>query len=490
MKAKPPEPQETPRTSLVILTVLLMILAIVAVAAAEEPPLPGSTALPLSISGVFPHLAVSTDDVPGSESGIGALMPWADRLWMVTYVAHIRGSGTGLFEITPDLRMTKRPESVVGTYANRMIHPQSKQCIIGPHFIDQDANVRTCKAIQGHRLTATMTHLTDPAHKVYFLTMEGLLFEVDVRTLEATQLADLNKELGIRAKPHFKGGFTGQGRVVVANNSYDESDVLGKGGQGRLAEWDGKTWTVLERTAFCEVAGAGGVIFATGWDPTSVLLKVFAKGRWSTYRLPKASQCYDHAWFTEWPRIREVETERFLMHMHGMFYELSSLVYEGVPWALKPISVHLRMVPDFCSWRGLLVLAGDEATACGGNLLAGQPQSNLIFLKTDDLWQFGKPKGFGGVWRACDVKARAPSDPYLMTGFDQKVLHLANDADAEVRFTVEVDFLGNGMWKTYEILTVPPNGYVHHEFPVGFSAHWVRVTADKDCTATAWFIYN
>lgn len=488
-----------------LLAVVLMVLAGFAPALGAEADAPSpapapaapppaadreAAALPGSISGVFPDLAVTVDEVPGSETGIGALMPWADRLWMVTYVAHIRGSGTGLFEIGADLRMVKRPESVVGTYANRMIHPQSKQCIIGPHFIDARRNVRTCDAVKGHRLTATLTHLDQPAEKVYFLTMEGLLLEVDVRSLEARQVADVKKELGIKGPAHFKGGFTGAGRVVVANNSYDEQDVLGKNHEGRLAEWNGKTWTILERTAFCEVMGTRDVIYATGWDTASCLLKVFAKGRWSTYRLPKASHCFDHAWFTEWPRIREVETERFLMHMHGMFYELSTLVVEGRPWALKPIAVHLRMIPDFCSWRGLTVLAGDEATACGGNLLAGQPQSNLVFLKTDDLWRFGKPKGFGGVWRDAAVKADEPSDPYLMTGFDAKCLHLAHEAEAEVAFTVEVDFVGNGAWKTYARITVPPKGYVHHEFPAGFGAHWVRVTADRDCTATAWFTYD
>jgi len=452
----------------------------------ENPP----AEAPLQISGVFPHMTVSVPEVPGSETGIGALMPWADRLWMVTYVAHIRGEGTGLFEITPDFRIIKRPESVVGTFANRMIHPQSKQCIIGPHFIDTDRRVRTCNGIKGHRLTATMTHLADPEHKVYFLTMEGLLFEVDVESLEARQVANVKKELGIEGPCHFKGGYTGAGRVVVANNSYDEQDVLGKRHDGRLAEWDGKKWTILERTAFCEVMGARGVIFATGWDPASAILKVFSRGHWFTYRLPKGSHCFDHAWFTEWPRIREVETERFLMHMHGLFYELSSLTYEGWPWGLKPVASHLRMIPDFCSWRGLTVLAGDDATACGGNLFAGQPQSNLVFLKTDDLWRFGKPKGFGGVWREATVEAEDPSDPFLMTGFDRKCLHLAHDADRDVTFTVEVDFIGNGSWKTYKEITVSPKGYVPHVFPDGFGAHWVRVTAGAACTATAWLTYD
>ena len=57
-------------------------------------------------------------------------------------------------------------------------------------------------------------------------------------------------------------------------------------------------------------------------------------------------------------------------------------------------------------------------------------------------------------------------------------------------FRVEVDFLGDGSWAPYGSYTVEPGGYVHHEFPAGFSAHWVRVTSDTDCTATAYFTYT
>ncbi|MCO5217448.1 MAG: hypothetical protein M9909_01225 [Thermomicrobiales bacterium] len=39
---------------------------------------------------------------------------------------------------------------------------------------------------------------------------------------------------------------------------------------------------------------------------------------------------------TEWPRIREVETERFLMDAHFMFYELAPLAYEGKIWGVRP----------------------------------------------------------------------------------------------------------------------------------------------------------
>ena len=84
------------------------------------------------------------------------------------------------------------------------------------------------------------------------------------------------------------------------------------------------------------------------------------------------------------------------------------------------------------------------------------------------------------------MKANEPSDPYLMTGFDNKVLHLKTDKSTE--FRIEIDFLGNGEWDLYE--TTAMATYSHHVFPKGFSAHWVRLVPLADCTATAEFIYT
>ena len=239
----------------------------------------------------------------------------------MTYLAHTRstGSGTGLYSVDDRMTLTRHAESVPGTYANRMVHAPSLQLVIGPHLIDAGRRVGTIDALVDHRLTATMTHLHDPKNKVYFLTMEGMLFEADVHTLQVSQLFDLKKELKLPdgAYPHFKGGYTGAGRVVVSNNTYSEDDQAGHPTGGRLGEWTGERWTVLEETAFCEVTGrpsaVHATILATGWDRASVLLKVLAGGRWQTYRLPVGSHCYEHMWYTEWPRIREVGTERLLM---------------------------------------------------------------------------------------------------------------------------------------------------------------------------------
>jgi hypothetical protein len=37
---------------------------------------------------------------------------------------------------------------------------------------------------------------------------------------------------------------------------------------------------------------------------------------------------------------------------------------------------------------------------------------------------------------------------------------------------------------------VPPGKTERHTFPDGYAAHWVRVTSDTDCSATAWFTYD
>ncbi len=456
------------------------------------------------IDGTFPHLAVKAKHLPRrSETGIGALMPWADRLWFVTYVSHKRGTGdgTGLFFIDDEMHLTKHPESVVGTYANRFIHAESHQLFIGPHVIDVEGHVRTIKDVVDIRITATARHLEDPANKVYMVGMEGELVEVDVHTLQARHLADLTKELAMvqrgerfYAQPHFKGAYTAHGRLVVANNTYDAEDHEGLIQRGRLAEWDGKEWRIIDTAQYNEVMGResiGDAIFATGQDRASAILKVFVKGRWDTYRLPKATHTQDHTVTTEWPRIREVESERWLMDVCGMFYELPAMQYAGRVWGVRPVCSHLRIIPDFCSWNGLLVVGGNQTTPVGDrNRFVGQPQANLWFGKTDDLWRWGKPAGWGGPWYRSPVERDVPSDPFLMTGFEHKCLHLAHDAPETVTFTIEVDFCGDGDWKVWQEVSVPATGYKCLCFEPGFSAHWVRMTASRSCVASAQFAYT
>ena len=457
--------------------------------------------LPDQVSGVVPSFAQTADfGPPRSEIGVGCLMPWQGRLYILNYCSHRKQTGrnTGLRVIDEKYSMKVHPAAVDGTYANRFVHNPSAQLIIGPHVIDRNHKVRTVKSLVDIRLCGTARHLSDPEHKVYMLGMEGELFELDVRTLKTKLLFDLTRELGTPGEGscHFKDCYTGCGRLVVVNNDYHEPDFLGKRSEGTLAEFDGKKWTILDRRPFVAVHGLegfGGTIFATGWDRASALLRVFtdADKTWRTYRLPKASHCWDHKWQTEWPRIRAVEHERLLMDHHGMWYELSPWAYGNRIWGVRPISTHLWVHADFCSWKGMLVIGADNAShEFGGNVLCAEPQSAVWMGKTDDLWKLGKPKGWGGPWWETKVKAGEPSDPFLMTGFEHKCIHLSQRGKKKIRFTLEVDFLGSGDWHDYREFEVGPDGYEAFPFPPGFSAHWIRVRTDRDAVCSAQLHYT
>ncbi|MBI4890970.1 MAG: hypothetical protein HY821_10130 [Acidobacteria bacterium] len=424
-----------------------------------------------------------------SECGIGALMPWADSLWAVTYNSHMKGSGSGLalYRIDENLK-TERVHVHDGTHANRLIHHESNQCFIGPYVIDAKGNWKFIPEFDRHRLTSTMRHLTDPANKVYYQTMEGLFLEMDVNDHKPRVLFDLVKQMKLAARPHFKGGFTAQGRVVVANNGFYE---FGED-QAGLFEFDGKSWNRLSGKPHMDVAARqdmGSVMFATGWDEASVLFWALVKGKWQRFRLPKATHAMSQAWQTEWMRIREVETEHYLMDIQGMFYELQPIAFLGHIWGVKPICQHLRIIPDYCSFRGLFAVSGNQATPNrDNNAVVGQPQAGIWFGKTDDLWSWGKPAGWGGPWWDTQVTKGVASDPYLMTGFDKKMLHISTDKAAD--FDIEIDFIGTGQWKPYGRVSTGSEGYARHIFPDGFSAHWVRLTPGADCRATAAFFYN
>jgi len=85
---------------------------------------------PRSVSGIYPHLTYYNNE---GECGTGAVVPWADRLWVITYGPHLPlGSSDKLYEITPDFKQITRGESIGGTPANRMIHEESNQLFIGP----------------------------------------------------------------------------------------------------------------------------------------------------------------------------------------------------------------------------------------------------------------------------------------------------------------------------------------------------------------------
>ncbi|WP_147916823.1 hypothetical protein [Ruania zhangjianzhongii] len=460
-------------------------------------------AQPFQVSGVVPSLAQIGDfGPPRTEIGVGALMPWNGVLYVQNYNSHKArsGSGVSLRRISADMTMEVVPETlgVDGTYTNRFVHYPTGRLVIGPQVIEEDHTIHVVPELQEHRLCGTTHHLQHPDTHVYVLTMEGLVFELNMLTLETAQVWDLNEELNTEGewKVHYKDCYTAYGRFIVCSNEYGEAEWAGERSRGRLAEFDGETWRILARKPYTAIAGRGefaGTIFASGWDRASAILEVYteADDKWTRYRLPKASHTFDHKWQTEWPRIREVEHERLLLDHHGMYYELSPWAYGGRIWGVRPISTHLWVLGDFCSWRGMLVMGADNASpSTGHNATTAEPQSGLWFGKTDDLWSYGKAAGWGGPWWEDEVAADAPSDPYLMTGFDQKVLHLQNHGSTEACVTVEVDPRGDGSFGVHHVLTVAPGELSSYVFPAGFSAHWLRLVSDRDAVLTAQLFYT
>lgn len=469
---------------------------------------------PIVISGRYPHLAMFNHQ---SECGIGAVVPRADRLWVITYSPHYpHGSNDGLYEITRNLQMLKRPESIGGTCANRMIHQESGQLFIGPYAIDQNRNVRAIpfEKMPG-RHTANARHLTQPGNKLYYFTMEEGLYEVDVQTLDTKEL---QKDANVDDHPgpagpllpgyHGKGAYTAQGRVVYANN--------GEAGAGRvtdirqfrqdsgcLAEWDGEQWSVVERAQFNEVTGPGGLsgnpnskapLWATGWDHRSLIVKLLDGERWYTYRLPKSDYSYDgqHGWYTEWPRIRQVGPNgEFLMNMHGGWFQFPGDFRRSSPQALKPIAQHLKITGDFARWNNQIVFGCDDTAITGGNELAGQSHSNLWFTEWKHLFECGRPAGWGGLWVRDNVGADTPSAPFLMEGYRNRQLHLAHGSTQEVNFKIELDRDGSGRWEFFATIQAPPAAYTTHSLDDDGPGQWLRLSVDRNVeSVTAYFHYG
>ncbi|HLX62982.1 MAG TPA: hypothetical protein VKX17_17055 [Planctomycetota bacterium] len=455
---------------------------------------------PLCISGRYPHLAMFNQN---GECGTGALAVWADRLWVITYGPHMEhGSDDKLYEIDEQLNRITRSESVGGTPADRMIHRESNQLIIGPYFIDEKRNVRAIspKAMPG-RITAAFRSLTDSANKIDFYMMEGSLWEADVKTLDAKQLFE---------KPipgwHGKGAYSGQGRLVFANNG--ETPVGNKKftpltgpetkdaeNAGALAEFDGKNWRLIERRQFTDVTGPGGLdgapaenapLWAIGWDERSILLEVrdARDGAWHKFRLPKMDLSYNakHGWYTEWPRIREVMGGKFLMNMHGGWFEFPKTMSASNYGGLKPLGSYLKITGDFCAWKDRIVFGCDdldtsEFRGTSAAFLDAQSQSNLWFSTWDGLSRCGRSAGWGGVWQGDMIAAGVHSDPYLFGGFTRRVLHLSHDSDQSATFAIEIDADGTGKWNLYNRIDVPAHGYAFHIFPNDTPGQWARVSA-------------
>ncbi|MCA9209620.1 MAG: hypothetical protein KDA55_14745 [Planctomycetales bacterium] len=487
---------------------------------------------PIQVSGIYPHLAMFNNE---NECGVGAVVPWAGRLWAITYGPHLPfGSSDKLYEVKADLEQIVRPESVGGTPANRLIHRETNQLLIGPYLIDADRQVRVLSPdVMPGRLTGVARHLTQPERRAFYATMEEGLYDVDLVTLEVKRLirdgnqpragqaskgASSNEQAFVSKLPgyHGKGLYSGQGRLVYANNGEHGAAALRDPTtpSGALAEWRGDgDWQLVRRNQFTEVTGPGGIfgnpssdtpIWSIGWDARSLILMLLDKGEWHAYRLPKASHCYDgaHGWNTEWPRIREIGTPdspALTMTMPATFWKFPRTFSLSNTSGIKPRSTYLKVVGDFWDWGDRVVLGCDDTAKSeflnkrklkGEIAGPGQSQSNLWFVSPERLDQLGPAIGRGALWLNDSVEAGRPSEPYLFTGYDRRCLFLEHDGDGPIRFRLEVDHDGNGTWKTLREVSVAAKTLHWAPFSATDVGTWIRIVPDVSCRATAFFHYS
>jgi hypothetical protein len=182
-----------------------------------------------SFSGIYPHLSVG--GIHQSENGIGAVVPWAGRLYFITYLAGMNVDGAQrLFELDDKLDLKPLGEPFYGgSIACRMIHEPSGQLILGPYLLDRQRALRQIRVreVMPMHLSAVARHLTDPDKTYFFgLAQERSLVNIGGSTpflpAEAItmlpRLSEVQKEKFGFVAHHGKGLYSGQGRIVHASN--------------------------------------------------------------------------------------------------------------------------------------------------------------------------------------------------------------------------------------------------------------------------------
>jgi len=88
------------------------------------------------------------------------------------------------------------------------------------------------------------------------------------------------------------------------------------------------------------------------------------------------------------------------------------------------------------------------------------------------------------------VESGVPSDPYLIGYYDKRTLEISHKHHRPITFKIETEPIGHGPWMLYKEVTVKPGETLQHHFSENFQARWIRFSADTNCEATTWLIYD
>lgn len=446
-----------------------------------------------------------------TESGVGALLPWANRLYFSTYLA-MANDGAGTYVGYLDRNFVEHTVlRTDGIHTGRMIHRETNQALIGPCVIEKNGAVHIVSSLVSERVSGYARHIVSPTTKVYALTMEGKLYEVDLTTYTATLIINIKTTLS-QTRVHYKACWTHAApfattdRVICVSNV--QSNPPDAPNSGALVSVDpvGLSASVKDNASWIEVSGDyypgnGGHTYAFGKDHKSPILGVVAVNNGSVYRyrLPQATKSLDWYIDQEWMRIRPLTTERLMGYAYGTWYHMSTWLAhaasngvenygsEGADYPIiEPIARYIDTITDAAVFNGKFVLGTNNMSFHKGAFPnAGQPQSCLKLGDMEDIWRGGKPTGKGYLWYKEAVTSGTASDPILIRGYDKKSIQILNGSASAMNVAIRlIDYSDS---YTLATVAVAAGAFVTYQIPSGVCADWLRLVPDAAVTpVTAW----
>ena len=450
------------------------------------------------------------DDNNMSECGVGALIPWADRLYYSTYLA-MPGDGAGTKIGYIDRNYADH--TVLQTdaiHTGRFIHWETEQLCIGCVAVEKDGTAHTISDLLNVRVSGFAVHLSTPTTHVYALSMEGKLYSVNLTTYTATEIINIKTTLS-QTYVHYKACWThaapfGSTDRVVCVSNVQSSATAALSGAVVAVDPIGLTASVKLQDSAIEVAGQyypsnGGITYVIGKDHKSPFLGVMANNNGAVfkYRFPQWTKAQDWYISQEWMRIRPVTTERFLMNAYGTWYNLSTWLnhsgaagpenygVEGTDYPiLEPIARYVDTITDFCVFNGKFVIGTNNMSPHNGSFPnSGQANSAIKFSDIEDIWKGGKPIGRGYFWYKDSLTSGTASDAMLIRGYDKKSVQVYNGSASSIDITISV--VNYSDTYTLSTLTVAAGAFGTYQFPDGCGGDWVKLTPSATLNPiTAW----
>jgi hypothetical protein len=106
------------------------------------------------------------------------------------------------------------------------------------------------------------------------------------------------------------------------------------------------------------------------------------------------------------------------------------------------------------------------------------------------LDKLGPNTAAGAVWLHDSVHAGIPSEPFLFSGWPLRSCWLSHKTRDTVRYTFEVDKMGDNKWESLKSITLSPESSSLIPFTSDESGEWIRVRAHRNTLATAHFTYG